>query len=414
MKNFTASLLVLLSFILFTSCKSEKGNRTNPIDSLQVHKNALTIDTHIDIPIKLVRDSTYKLSERHTYKNDKTRTDIPRMKDGGLDAAFFIVWTAQGERTEIGNKIVKEKALNIISTINRSVKESENAQLANSTEDIVKICDLNMHAILMGMENGYPIGNDIKLVEEFYNLGIRYITLCHTKDNDICDSSTDESDDEGVTDFGVEVIKEMNRLGIIIDVSHISDSSFYQVLQLSKVPVIASHSNVRSLCEHPRNMSDDMIIQLAKNGGVIHVNFVPEYILVHEPNSAEKDSAIVRLKDKYDFNNITDEERMLFHTSLTEINKKHPTPQPTLDDLVDHIDYIVNLVGINHVGIGSDFDGGGGVKGFNEINELPNITKELLKRKYSIEDIEKIWSGNFMRVFKEVEKFAEERQQPIS
>lgn len=391
-------LSAFLLSIIFISCQ------TNEINDSKIHSDFLTIDTHIDIPIRLTRDSTYSLAVEHAP--NKGQTDFPRMLKGGLDAAFFIVWTAQKELDSLGNKNANDKAHNIIETIKTNIKSSSTlAELAYSTDDIVKINKAKKHPILIGMENGYPIGNNILQVEHFYNLGIRYLTLCHTKDNDICDSSTDESEDEGLSKFGIDVISELNRLGIIIDVSHVSDSSFYDIINLSKVPIIASHSNVRSLCNHPRNMTDDMIKHLAKNGGTIHINFVDEYVLVPEENS-QRDSAIAHLKSNFSNYNYTNEERKLYRKGMEEIDIKFPKNGATLNDVVDHIEYVVKLVGIDHVAIGSDFDGGGKVVGLEDVSKLGNITKELLKRGYKKEEIEKIWSGNFMRVFKEVEKYS--------
>jgi len=398
MKQLSSIIFSMLFLFLLTSCENKKTPS-------EIHSDLLTIDTHIDIPIKLTRDSTYNISDRHTYEEAKTRTDLPRMSDGGLDAAVFVVWTAQGERNETGNKKAKEQALKIIKAINKNISNAENAKLAFSSSDVYKINNEKKHPILIGMENGYPIGDSIKLVEEFYNLGIRYITLCHTGDNDICDSSTGEEEDEGLSEFGAEVVKEMNRLGIIVDVSHISDSSFYQVMRITKVPAIASHSNARALCDHPRNMTDDMIKLLAKNGGVIQVNFYTGYLKLPGENPA-RDSAIAIMKGKYDFANMSKEERKAFHKEMNAITEKYPIEYATIDDVINQIDYIVKLVGIDHVGIGSDFDGGGGIEGLRDVSEMGNITSELLKRGYSIEDIQKIWSGNFLRVFKAVEDYA--------
>jgi membrane dipeptidase len=395
MKNL---LLVLLISILIISCKQ------SDLDVEKMHAELLTIDTHIDIPIRLTRDSTYNLLEKHPQ--NKGKTDFPRMDLGGLDAAFFVVWTAQKERDEVGNKKANEKAHQILDVIkDRINSSSEKAELAYSTKDIININNIGKHPILIGMENGYPIGNDILQVEHFYNLGIRYLTLCHTKDNDICDSSTDESEDEGLTEFGVKVVNELNRLGIIVDVSHISDKAFYDVIKHSKTPVIASHSNVRSLCSHPRNMTDDMIKLLAKNGGVIHINFVNEYVITPKEN-VERDSVTTRIKKQYSNPNTSDAQKEVLSKQWDEINVKFPTEKATLNDVINHIDYVVNLVGIEHVGIGSDFDGGGSVVGIEDASKMSNITKELFNRGYSKEDIQKIWSGNFMRVFKQVEDFA--------
>ena len=391
-------LITLSIVILFASCKHKTVD--------EIHSNFLTIDTHIDIPIKLTRDSTYSLEVDNSLIGSKSKTDFPRMNKGGLDAAFFIVWTAQGKRDSVGNKNANEKANKILETIKSRINSSPSfAELAFSSNDILRIYNSNRHPILIGMENGYPIGKDISQIKHFYKLGIRYLTLCHTKDNDICDSSSDESEDNGLTDFGIEVIKELNRLGIIIDVSHISDSSFYQVIKYSKTPVIATHSNVRSLCKHPRNMTDDMIKLLAKNGGIIDINFVDEYLKTPEPN-AERDSVVALIKNKYIDPNVSEKEKEELAKEWDDIHTKFPSKHATLSDVIDHIDYVVKLVGIDHVGIGSDFDGGGQVNGVKDVSEMGNITTELLKRGYSENEIAKIWGGNFIRVFKEVEKAA--------
>ena len=406
MKSYYISLLVLLSFVIFTSCKSENQNITNDLDSLQVHSNALTIDTHMDIPIELVSNPEYNLEGEHNPYKSGTKVDFPRMKKGGLDVGFFIVWTAQGKTDSEGYKKVKEKADNILEVIKSNVNKSPSlAELAYSTDDIKRIVDLDKRAILIGMENGYPLGEDLTLVKKYYDNGIRYITLCHTRDNQLCSSSTDDNEDKGLTNFGSDVVNEMNKAGIIIDVSHVSDKAFYDILNLTKTPVIASHSNARSLCDHPRNMSDDMLQALAKNDGVVHINFVNSYLKTQEENP-QRDSAFAELRKNFNFENMTKEERGKFHSEMKSLSKEFPSDKATLKDVVDHIDYIVKLIGIDHVGIGSDFDGGGGLKGVFDASEMGNITTELLKRGYSEKDIKKIWGGNFMKVFKEVESFA--------
>lgn len=395
------SLATILLLLLLFSCQTEKKTDT------EIHTEILTLDTHIDIALKFVRDSTYKFSERHTYLQDETRTDLPRMHDGGLDAAIFAVWTPQKDRTQLGNSEAKIKALKIIATIEKNIAETNNAIIAKSTNEFYKIITQNKTAILMGMENGYPIGNNIAEVQNFYNRGIRYITLCHTLDNDICDSSTDETEDEGLSNFGIEVIKEMNRLGIIVDVSHISDSAFYQVMRVTKTPVIASHSNARALCSHPRNMTDNMIKLLAKNGGVISINFYEDYLLDMRIDTVLTSKQIASFNKKWAHLKTTKNGKKEYDRLLFATKHKPPIPpEVTLNDVINHIDYVVKLVGINHVGIGSDFDGGGGITGLEDVSKMGNITSELLKRGYSQRDIQKIWSGNFLRVFKEVEDYA--------
>ncbi len=407
MRNYIFPFIILIAFVFFTSCKSEKETKTNHIDTLQIHSNSLTIDTHIDIPIELVNNPEYNLEEEHNPYKSRTRVDFPRMIKGGVDVGFFVVWTRQGKTDSENYEKIKLKADHILETIKKRVNKSPAiAELAYSIKDIKRIVGLNKRAILIGMENGYPLGEDLTLVKKYYDDGIRYITLCHTKNNQLCSSSTDDNGDNGLTQFGRDVINEMNNLGIIIDVSHVSDSSFNEIITLSKTPVIASHSNARSLLDHPRNMSDDMLKALAKNGGVVHVNFVSSYLKTQVENP-KRDSAFTELKKSFDMENMSKEKRDRFHNEMKRLSEKFPADKATLKDVIDHIDYIVKLIGIDHVGIGSDFDGGGGLNGVNDASEMGNITIELIKRGYSEKSIKKIWGENFMRVLSKVEAFSE-------
>ena len=258
------------------------------------------------------------------------------------------------------------------------------------------------------MENGYPVGKDITLIKQFYDLGARYMTLAHTKNNDICDSSTDPAGPEhnGLSQFGIQVVKEMNRLGMIVDISHISDKSFYDVLKVSSAPVIASHSSCRALCTSPRNLTDDMLVALKENGGVIQICILGNYLKTPEPNP-EMDSKLNELKDKYgDYNALSDSVKKVVHKAYRDIQKTYEKPA-TVKDVVDHIDHVVQVIGIDYVGIGTDFDGGGGVDGCSTASEMKNITIELLRRGYSKSDITKIWGGNAMRVLQRVEDLSE-------
>ncbi len=405
MKIDNISITVIPIIFLLFSCSSEKSF-VNQVKN--IHHNAITIDTHIDTPIHLNSDPSFDLSAYHNPgKKGSGKVDFPRMKKGGLDAAFFIVWTAQGELNPAGYKTVKTKALNIFNIIHKNINKFPRfVEAAYSTDDVYRIVKSEKIAILIGMENGYPIGRDLSSVEKYYKLGARYITLCHTKDNDICDSSTDESEDNGLSEFGEKVVEEMNRLGIMIDVSHISDKSFYDVIKISKTPVIASHSCCRALCNHPRNMTDDMIKMLAQKGGVIQLTLVNEYIKTPEPNP-QRDSAIVELKKKLgDFSKLSPKELGELENAFSELSKKFPQTKATVQDFVNHVDHVVKLVGIDFVGIGSDFDGGGGIEGVNDVSEMENITMELIRRGYSEKGIKKIWGGNLLRVFAEVENYA--------
>ncbi len=233
--------------------------------------------------------------------------------------------------------------------------------------------------------------------------GVRYITLCHIGDNDICDSSTDRShpEDRGLSAFGRDVVRECNKVGMLIDVSHASDRSFFAILEASTAPVIASHSCARALCDNPRNLSDDMLKALAAKGGVMQMCFLSTYIRKPSPNP-ERDKALKAFEEKYDRPGMRDDEesRRRLHEEYDAIREKYPSEKATVADLVDHIDHVVKVVGIDYVGIGTDFDGGGGITGCDDVSGMIHVTEELLRRGYSEPDIAKIWSGNFMRVFR--------------
>jgi membrane dipeptidase len=325
------------------------------------------------------------------------------MKEGDMNAMFWAVFVGQGNRDEAGNEAVKQKASQIFDAIHQTVQNnSDKAQIAYDYLDGVKIAKKSKHAIYIGIENGYAIGKDLNLIEEFYKKGARYITLCHSSNNDICDSSTDKNGAEhnGVSEFGKKVIAEMNRLGILIDVSHISDKSFFDVIEFSNKPVVASHSCARALCDHPRNMTDEMIKKLAENEGVIQMCILSDYVK-KSPENKERDQAKQKVREKYNyFKNLTDEQMKEANAAWYAIDEKFPPNLATVSDVVNHIDHIVKLVGINHIGIGTDFDGGGGVADCRDVSQIGNITEELVRRGYSEPDIRKIWGENFLRVMK--------------
>jgi len=370
-----------------------------------IHEKILTIDTHTDTPMML-EIPAFDIGRKNNPRERGGKVDFPRMKEGGLDSVFFAVFVGQGERTPEGNKNAREEALAQFALIKKAVSDyPELAELALRSSDAVKIEAKGKRAVYIGIENGYPVGNSIQNVRMFYDLGARYITLCHTRNNAICDSSTDRKGEEhgGLSGFGKEVVMEMNRLGMIIDVSHISDKSFYDVLALSAAPVIASHSCARALCDNPRNLDDDMLKSLAAKGGVIQVCILSEYIKTPKPYPA-RDEALAKLRAEYtNYSKLSEEEKKKVREKWYAINRKFPPELATVADAVDHIDHIVKIAGIDHVGIGTDFDGGGALEDCYDSSELWRITLELLKRGYSENDIQKIWGGNFIRVFKAIE-----------
>ncbi len=399
-KLFVFSLVLLL----LQACSNNEERLVKQAENL--HLNMLTVDTHCDTPMDMAR-SDFDLGVRH----EDGCVDFPRMNEGGLNAEFFAVFIGQGPRNDSTFNEVNQRAIQIFETIHKNVeKNSEVAAIAKSPDDAYKLKRAGKIAAFIGLENGYPIGTDLSRVKQYYDLDARYITLCHTKNNDICDSSTDSNGAEhnGLSDFGTEVVMEMNRLGMMVDVSHISDLSFYDVLKISQAPVIASHSSCRALCESPRNLTDDMLLALKANGGVVQICILSQYIKTPDPNP-ELDVKLNDLKNRYgDYNTLSDEKRRLLMTEYREIQNRYEK-LATVKDVVDHIDHVVQVTGIDYVGIGTDFDGGGGVEGCKSVAEMKNITIELLRRGYSKTDIAKIWGGNIMRVFREVEEKKEKK-----
>lgn len=389
----------LITLLLVAGC----GNKEEQLikRANKIHASVLTVDTHCDTPMDFVR-SDFDLGVKH----EDGCVDFPRMKEGGLNAEFFAVFTGQGPRNDSSFNKVHQKALEIFDAIHKNVeKNSTLAEMAYTADDAYRIKKAGKIAAFIGVENGYPIGKDISRVKQYYDLGARYITLSHSRNNDICDSSTDPkgAESNGLSPFGEEVVKEMNRLGMMIDVSHISDKSFYDVIKLSKAPVIASHSSCRALCENQRNMDDNMLLALKQNGGVIQICILSDYLKTPEPNP-ELAAKRKELQGKYgDYNNLSEDLKKQVRSEYRAIQKKYEK-LATVKDAVDHIDHVVQVIGIDHVGIGTDFDGGGGIDGCKTASDMKNITIELVKRGYTKNDIEKIWGGNAMRVLYEVEK----------
>ncbi len=377
--------------------------------ALKIHDRVLTVDTHADTPLRMIEPG-FDLAERHDPLETGSKVDYPRMKEGGLDAIFFAAFVSQDIRDDDGNERAKKLVIQMIDSVVSSTEQNASlVGLALTPQDAYELEKDGKRAIYLAIENGYPIGSDLKNIELFYDKGVRYITLVHSSNNDIADSATDSSgaEHEGLSAFGVEVVKEMNRLGIMVDVSHASDDVFFDAIALSEAPIIATHSNARSVTEHQRNMSDEMLRLMAENGGVVQLTLLSSY-LRDEPQNPERSAALQELRSSMkSLNEMTPEERAERRLAFNEINEKFPTPLATVEHVVDHIDHMVSIAGIDHVGIGCDFDGGGGIDGVFDASEVMNITIELVRRGYSEEDIEKIWGKNVMRVFEDVQKIAE-------
>lgn len=390
-------LLISLPYLTFS-----QNDRLDKLTT-ELHNRVLTLDSHTDTPLLFGR-SKYNIGVRNNPHQRGGKLDFPRMADGGLDAVFFAVFVGQGERSPEGLSLARERALQLFESIHAQIAmNSDQAGLALRPNDAYYLKSIGKRAVFIGLENAFPIGDDLSYLHDYYRLGARYVTLSHTRNNDVCDSSTDKEEHGGLSPFGRELVHEMNRIGMMVDVSHISDKAFYDVLSISMVPVIASHSNARAICDHPRNLDDNMLKALRDNGGVVQVCLLSAYVKKQPPNP-ERDAAQREVREKFNnFQGLSDEEMEVAREAWREVNKRFPVELASVSDLVDHIDHIVNLIGVDYVGIGSDFDGGGALSDCFDVAELPNITRELLLRGYSENDIEKIWSGNFMRVFREVE-----------
>ena len=387
------------------------GNETESelIDrALLIHKKVLTLDTHADTPLRMIEPG-FRMSDRHDPNETGSKVDYPRMIEGGLDAIFFAAFVAQDIRNDKGNFRAKNLCVQMIDSILSSIQQnSDVVGLALNPEDAYSLEKQGKRAIYIGIENGYPIGGDLSNIETYYKKGVRYITLVHSSNNDLADSATDPAGPEhnGISEFGSKVVKEMNRLGIMVDVSHGSDAVFYDAIKISKAPIIATHSNARSVTNHKRNMTDDMLKLIAKNGGVVQLTMLSNYLRDPVPNITAEKLKKELLSSIKPINQMTTLEKETMRKRLNEIDDNYPIAPANLKNVVDHIDHIVNVAGIDHVGIGCDFDGGGGIDGVFDVSQVMNITIELVKRGYNEDQIAKIWGGNLIRVFSEVQTIA--------
>jgi len=371
--------------------------------SIKLHFKIKTLDTHCDLPMKM---SWYDMGQ----ENDKGYVDLPRMKKGGLDGEFMVVFVPQGKLDSAGREAAFQKANQIIDLIEKQCQTNKSlCELGRSASDFYDITASGKICIFLGMENGYPIGLDIDKLDYFYNRGARYLGLCHFEDNDICDSSTDKNgpEDRGLSEFGIQVVKRMNELGMIVDVSHISQKSFFDVIQYSKKPIVASHSCIQGVKNHPQNLTDAQLMALKQNGGVVQINLVPDHLRepVDVPEIKEEMGRVISwLNSKGGFEKLNSEEKEYFTKETRRIKLKYPQGVGLVSEFVDHIDYVRKLIGIDYVGIGTDFEGGGSLGDCYTVQDIPNITIELIHRGYTESEVEKVWGENFLRVFNEVQK----------
>jgi len=399
-------LLIASLAITIASCTNNPKFSSVEEEAAYIHNKVFTVDSHTDTPMNFSSENFDFGKDNST--SGRSKVDIPRMEKGGLDGIFLAAFIGQGPRNPEANLKAKERVDNIIKSIYvEAEKNKDKVGIALNSKQAYKLEKEGKRALFIGIENGYALGNDISLVKTYHDMGARYITLVHTKNNDVCDSSGDTIGYHGLSAFGEEVVKEMNRTGIMIDVSHASDESFYDVIALTKAPIIASHSCARALCDHNRNMTDDMLKKLAENGGVVQMCILSDYVKTPEPQP-ERDSARLAIREKFNnYEDLDEAQKAERRKEWYAIDSIYPQKLAYVTDVVDHIDHMVAIAGIDHVGIGTDFDGGGGVTDCNDVSQMGNITLELVKRGYTEDDIRKIWGANLMRVLDEVERLAE-------
>jgi len=371
----------------------------------KLHFSSLVLDTHDDTTQRLFLKD-FDLGKR----NATGHVDVPRMREGGLNALFFSIWI---DGRTMGPPAI-EKALDQIDAVRENAARfSKDLRFAQSAAEVRRAHAEKKIAVLLGVEGGHMIGNDLRMVRIFAELGVRYMTLSHFYNNEWADSSTDKPAHNGLTDFGKEIVREMNRQGILIDISHVSDKTFYDALELSRAPLIASHSSCRALCNHPRNMSDDMIKALAAKGGVIQINYERSFIDQAYKDASEKELGGVASRQA-DLTRKCNDDETCMERAMDELVKgltaEGKLPHVSWQRIVDHIDHAVKLVGADLVGLGSDFDGADMPEGMEDCSRLPKITQALLEKGYSDRDIRKILGENTLRVLAQAERVSREMQ----
>lgn len=426
---------IALSIALaLSACSSNSEYAAKPQEDVEtlakrIHKEVIVLDTHHDFSnSNFVHDKNYTMRLR-------SQVNLPKMDEGGLDVSWLIVYTGQRELNDAGYQTAHEQAMKKFDSIHRLTTEiaPDQIELALTSDDVRRILASGKKVAMIGVENGYPVGTDINNVKKFYDLGARYMSLAHNGHSQLADSNTGDKDKiwlhNGLSDLGKEVVAEMNRLGMMIDISHPSKAANMQTMKLSKAPVIASHSSSRAMYDHSRNLDDEELLALKENGGVVQTvafrSYLngPKYKAYQEASNAiftkaakELNLKLVTRKEYWGLSPegreqaLIDREKIMAHSKDAIAELKLTTPDVSIEDLVDHIDYMVKLIGIDHVGISSDFDGGGGIDGWNDASETFNVTLALVKRGYSQEEIEKLWGGNLLRVLDDVQAVAKALQ----
>ena len=380
--------------------------KTNPSEAelVALHQRLFTIDTHIDTPTASLGRAGWDFGVKHDRATDHSQCDLPRMAEGGIDAMVFAVYSTQAARTSAGYAAVHAEALRILARTREVLRENAaRCALALTAADGLRLKAGGRRAIYLSIENSYSLGRDLGSVGKFHDLGVRMLGLTHMLNNDLADSSTDPRGTEwgGLSPFGRDVVAECNRLGIVLDASHASDQALRDLLAQSRTPVILSHSGCRAVCDHPRNIGDDLLRALAMQGGVIQINALPVAVVAtpEDGRTAALSAMLLQLADAV----LTPAVLAGAGKEWHRIETAYPNPRAALEDFVKHIEHAVKVAGIDHVGIGCDFDGGGGVTGLDDVSEYPNLTAALLARGWSEGDLAKLWGQNTLRIFRATE-----------
>lgn len=432
MKSFLTAVIAIVVLLLPISIGAQKLAADDALiaKAKKIHAEVITLDTHNDI-------NTVNFTTAVNYTQDlPTQVNLPKMFSGGLDVSWMIVYTGQGDLTVEGYKRAYANAIDKFDAIHRLTEKiaPDKIELALTSNDVRRIIKSGKKVAMIGVENAYPIGNDISLIKDFAARGARYMSLAHNGHSQLADSNTGERDNKwvnnGLSELGKQAIAEMNKWGIMIDLSHPSKQANLQAIALSKAPVIASHSGARAIADHSRNLDDEQLEAIRKNGGVVQAVALRAYVKVDKAATRTAKSAdLLRelgaaegftVLAQADVAKLSQAERTDYQTKLRAFRQrvtpiinerlKDTAPDVNVSDFVDHIDYLVKKIGIDHVGIASDFDGGGGVEGWDNAGETFNVTLELVRRGYTKKQIAKIWSGNLLRVLDEVQRVARELQ----
>lgn len=375
-----------------------------PLDPRRAHQAAVVLDTHFDTPANFSRPG-WSILDRHDTLLDDSQVDLPRMIQGGVDGGFFVIFTPQGPRGAEGNAAARDHALFRTSEIREMVaKHGEHFALALTADDASRILAAKKRFVFMSMENGSPVAGDLSLMKTFYDLGVRMIGPVHFRNSDLADSSTEAPVWGGLSPAGRSFVAEANRLGMVIDASHASDTALDQLIALSQAPIILSHSGCKDVFDHPRNVDDARLKAMAAKGGVIQINAFSAY-MVPTPRIPEREAALAELARSLGISGreMTPAQRRAFVEGRKPIDARWPLPRANMDDFMKHMLHALALVGPDHVGVSGDFDGGGGIEGLDDVTGFPEITRRLIAAGYGQADINKIWGGNALRVLREAE-----------